>query len=125
MAEKENPWTAGPWKWEDGALLTEKGETVIGAAANPANDRLVAAAPQLADVVEKLEGYVTGDREDGGDWFDRPDGLLVLRARRLLEFIRTGNACPHPRAQWYGDREYGGTFCGMCGKQIDPNEYRS
>ena len=123
MAEKENPWTAGPWKWKDGSLLTEKGDRVMDSVMNPVNDRLIAAAPQLADLIEKLESYVRSDREGGGEFDKRPDGLLCLRARRLLEFIRTGNACPHPRAQWYGDREYGGTFCGMCGKKIDPNDY--
>lgn len=29
-----------------------------------------------------------------------------------------GQACLHPRAQWYADREYGTSFCGVCHKDI-------
>lgn len=29
-----------------------------------------------------------------------------------------GEVCHHPRGTWYGDREFGTTFCGKCHKDI-------
>lgn len=49
------------------------------------------------------------------------DKLKAETLRRFAEvFMPTSReACEHPRPSWYGDREYGTTFCGACHKQLD------
>jgi hypothetical protein len=69
------------------------------------------------------EGHVR--REGAGAYCELDGGRFLCRVRKLptegfrqLWVSLSGDPCPHDRKQWYGDREFGTTFCGACHKDI-------
>lgn len=62
----------------------------------------------------------SGDRfEFEGVLSKNVTAVIVAAAMKLPFTAEVHHACAHPRANWYGDREHGTTFCGVCHKQIE------
>lgn len=64
-------------------------------------------------------------REGAGAYCELDGGRFLCRVQKLptegfrqLWVSLSGDSCPHDRKQWYGDREFGTTFCGACHKDI-------